>query len=63
MGNCTGYCTGCKEDYQPNKERNSYSHREGQNESFGGERYSQNNEFLIQNQGNSFNNANGSSSH
>jgi hypothetical protein len=45
MGNCAGYCTGCKEDstarYDNNQVRNSYKEKDMiVNAEFGGERYS-----------------------
>jgi hypothetical protein len=50
MGNCTGYCTGCKEDgqrYDNNQVRNSYKEKDMIiGESFGGERYSGNQEYI-----------------
>lgn len=50
MGNCTGYCTGCKEDgtttgarYDANQVRNSYKEKDMIiNEGFGGARDSYN---------------------
>ena len=61
MGNCTGYCTGCKEDYQGSQyARNSHAGGIQGNDSFGGDR--NNNEFRIpENQSNSFNQMNGGS--
>ena len=42
MGNCTGYCTGCKDDgqrYDNNQIRSSYKEKDNLlNEDFGGER-------------------------
>lgn len=56
MGNCTGYCTGCKEDgltrFDNNQVKNSYKDGDYINgDGFGGERYSNGSQGMFSNNG------------